>query len=126
MSIDRFHNGLAPEDRTICDRLRSLLDAHLPDAEAKVWHAHPVWFLARNPIAGYSRVKAGVRLMFWSGQGFETPGLTASGSFKAAVATFTAPEEIDAALVARWCAEAHDVQWDYANIVKRKGRLERL
>jgi len=25
-----------------------------------------------------------------------------------------------------WCAKAREIQWDYKNIVKRKGRLERL
>ncbi len=26
----------------------------------------------------------------------------------------------------RWLAKARDIQWDYKNIVRRKGRLERL
>ena len=35
-------------------------------------------------------------------------------------------DEIDAKLLASWLAESRDVQWDYKNIVKRKGKLERL
>jgi hypothetical protein len=124
--IDEYHDGLAIADKAICDRLRSEIDALLPDAQSKVWHAHPVWFLNGNPIVGYSRVKAGISLMFWSGQSFATPGLSPSGSFKAAVARFADADAINAAQLARWLAESRSVQWDYKNIVKRKGRLERL
>ena len=126
LSIDAFHGRLAPEDRAICDRLRALLDEGLPDAGARIWHAHPVWFLKDNPIVGYGRLKHAVRLMFWSGQGFETPGLAPTGSFKAAEMRYTDPDQIDPDRIARWCAEARVIQWDYANIVKRKSRLERL
>ena len=56
----------------------------LPDAEQKIWHAHPVWFLNGNPIVGYSKLKECVRLLFWSGQSFDEPGLQKEGSFKAA------------------------------------------
>jgi hypothetical protein len=34
--------------------------------------------------------------------------------------------EIDRDLLRRWLAEARTVQWDYRNIVRRKGMLERL
>jgi hypothetical protein len=33
---------------------------------------------------------------------------------------------VDTGKLARWLAEARDVQWDYRNLVRRKGRLERL
>jgi hypothetical protein len=103
-----------------------LIDKGLPDAMSKVWHAHPVWFLAGNPIVGYSRLKDGVRLMFWSGQSFDAPGLAPTGTFKAAEQRYAQADEIDAQALARWLVEARTVQWDYKNIVKRKGRLERL
>ena len=125
-TIDHFHAALADTDRAICDRLRALIVAGLPEAESKIWHAHPVWFLEGNPITGYSRLKDAVRLMFWSGQSFETPGLAASGTFKAAEIRDRDPGEIDAEALAAWLAESRDVQWDYLNIRKRKGRLERL
>ena len=124
--IDAFHDALAPADRAICDALRAAIDVGLPEAEAKVWHGHPVWFLDGNPIVGYSKLKDCVRLMFWSGQSFTRPGLAPDGSFKAATIRYTAPDQIDPAALAAWLAEARDVQWDYKNIVKRKGRLERL
>ncbi|WP_316012853.1 DUF1801 domain-containing protein [Roseobacter sp. HKCCA0434] len=123
---DAFHAALAPEDRAICDRLRAAIDDGLPEAESKVRHAHPVWFLNHNPIVGYSRLKDCVRLMFWSGQGFATPGLTPTGTFKAAELRIRDVADLDAAPLTDWLAEARKVQWDYANIVKRKGRLERL
>lgn len=125
-TIDAYHATLAPRDRAICDRLRAALDRGLPEAEARVWHAHPVWFLSGNPIAGYARLKDCTRVLFWSGQDFPTPGLRPSGTFKAAEARFTAAEHVDDALLAGWCRDGRAIQWDYRNIVKRKGRLERL
>jgi hypothetical protein len=125
-SIEAYHTAQSEADRQICDTLRRVIDDALPEAQSKIWHAHPVWFLDGNPVTGYSKLKTCIRLLFWSGQSFETPGLKPEGSFKAAEARFTAPEEIDEALLRRWLAEARTVQWDYRNIVKRKGRLERL
>jgi hypothetical protein len=125
-TIDDWHAALTGDAVTICATLRQLIDTALPDAGSKVWHAHPVWFLAGNPIVGYSQRKSGINLMFWSGQSFTTPGLTPEGSFKAAEVRFTTPDQIDPDLVARWLDEARHVQWDYRNIVRRKGVLLRL
>lgn len=125
-SIDAYHAAQAPEDRAICDALRSAIDRALPQAEAKIWHAHPVWFLNGNPIVGYSKLKPCIRLLFWSGQSFAAPGLTPEGSFKAAEARYRSLAEIDPAALDLWLAEARVVQWDYKNIVRNKGRLDRL
>ncbi len=125
-AVDDWHAALTGDAVAICATLRQLIDAALPDAESKVWHAHPVWFLAGNPIVGYSLRKSGINLMFWSGQSFTTPGLTPEGSFKAAEVRFTTPDQIDPDLVARWLEEARHIQWDYRNIVRRKGVLLRL
>ncbi len=125
-TIDAFHASLREVDRAICDRLRAEIDAGLGEAECKIWHAHPVWFLEGNPIAGYSKLKHCVRLMFWSGQSFETPGLKADGSFKAATLRLTHPDQIDGARLQAWLGEARGIQWDYKNIYKTKGVLNRL
>ena len=125
-TIEAYNAAQAPGERDICEALKRAIDAGLPGAERKIWDAHPVWFLEGNPIAGYSKLKGCIRLLFWSGQSFETPGLTPEGKYKAAEARYTAVEEVDEALLKRWLAEARTVQWDYKNIVKRKGRLERL
>lgn len=113
-------------DQAICDRLAKIIDRELPEAENKVWHAHPVWFLDGNPVVGYSKLKHCVRLLFWSGQSFDEPGLTKEGKFKAAEARYTAADQINEADLARWLAKSRDIQWDYKNIVRRKGQLERL
>jgi len=98
----------------------------LPKAESKIWHRHPVWFLDGNPIAGYSKLKSCVRLLFWSGQSFEEPGLAPEGSFKAAEARYTSADQIDVKALRRWLRKSKKIQWDYKNIVKRKGKLKRL
>ncbi len=124
--IAAYHAALEPGERAICDCLRREIDAALPDADSKVWHAHPVWFLSGNPIVGYARRKAGVTLLFWSGQSFGEAGLMPEGKFKAAEARYAAATEIDLAPLRRWLNHARHIQWDYKNIVKRKGVLERL
>ncbi|MGQ0610986.1 MAG: DUF1801 domain-containing protein [Paracoccaceae bacterium] len=125
--IDAYNQALGATDRAICEGLREIIDAGLAGAESKLWHAHPVWFLAGNPIVGYSRQKAAIRLMFWSGRGFESTRLLAgTGRFMDASAFFTAPDQIDAVEITGWLAQAARVQWDYKNIVRNRGQLNRL
>jgi len=80
--IGGFHQSLGSQGRRICDLLRAEIDRHLPEAESKIWHAHPVWCLDAS--------------------------------------------QIDRAALAGWIAQARVIQWDYKNIYKRQGRLERL
>jgi hypothetical protein len=122
----KYNQSLAPGDREIADLLSSEIDRALPDAENKVWHAHPVWFLEGNPVVGYSKLKGNVRLLFWSGQSFDEKELKGEGNFKAAEARFTAVDQVNTRILQRWLKKARDIQWDYKNIVRRKGRLERL
>lgn len=122
----KYNQALAPSDKTICDLLAQEIDKRLPEAENKIWHAHPVWFLDGNPVVGYSKLKDCVRLLFWSGQSFEEELLKNEGKFKAAEARYTDPKQVDKKALQRWLLKARDIQWDYKNIVKRKGRLERL
>ena len=124
--IEAYHAALPDAARAVCDLLAREIQAALPDAVGKVWHRHPVWFLDGNPVAGYSLLKGGVRLLFWSGQSFDEPGLHPEGSFKAAEARYPEAAQVDVAALRRWLGKARDIQWDYKNIVKRKGRLERL
>lgn len=121
-----YNAAQSTEDRRICELLAREIDRALPDAENKVWHGHPVWFLDGNPIVGYSKLKGCLRLLFWSGQSFSTPGLSPEGKFKAAEARFESAGQADVQSLRRWLAESRDVQWDYKNIVKRRGVLERL
>lgn len=123
---EKYNKSQAPSNRAICQLLADEIDRALPDAENKVWHAHPVWFLDGNPIVGYSVLKDCVRVLFWSGQSFKDKGLKKEGTFKAAEARYTAVDQVDSEKLGRWLAEARDVQWDYKSLTRRKGRLERL
>jgi hypothetical protein len=122
----KYNEVQSPADRAICQLLAERIDRELPEAENKIWHAIPVWFLDGNPIVGYSKLKNCVRLLFWSGQSFKKKGLQKEGTFKAAEARYTAVARVDTEKLGRWLAEARDIQWDYKNLVRRKGRLERL
>lgn len=121
------YNDEQPElDKAICQVLAHEIDTQMPSAESKIWHGAPVWFLEGNPIVGYTKRKVGVTLLFWSGQSFDEPGLENEGSFKAAQKKYMSLEEIDTEKLARWLEKAKEIQWDYKNIVKRKGHLERI
>ncbi|MBK7225694.1 MAG: DUF1801 domain-containing protein [Saprospiraceae bacterium] len=124
--IQSYNDALAESDKVICNFLCKAIIEQLPDAEYKIWHSHPVWFLDGNPIVGYHKLKDSVRLLFWSGQSFEEENLKPEGKFKAAEIRFTSVEQIDKSDVIRWLQKSRSFQWDYKNIVKRKGKLERL
>ena len=124
--IQAYNQSLSKDDQAICNMLAEEIDRHLPKAENKIWHRHPVWFLEGNPIVGYSKLKDSVRLLFWSGQTFEEPGLAPEGSFKAAEARYTTVDQVNTKDLKRWLDKSKKIQWDYKNIVKRKGVLERL
>ncbi len=112
--------------KLICSRLAKEIDAGLSSVESKIWHGAPVWFLDGNPVVGYVVLKSCVRLLFWSGGSFEEPSLTPEGSFKAAEARYTSTTQINSRELKRWLKKAKAIQWDYKNIVKRKGKLVRL
>ena len=122
-----YNEAQSATDQAICVLLAAELTKHLAGAENKVWHAHPVWFLDGNPIAGYSKQKAGIRLMFWSGAGFEEPLLNVLGEkFKDASVFYNSVDDINVQDLQRWLEKSIQIQWDYKNLVKRKGKLERL
>ena len=123
--IQEYNQSL--EEAELCNKLATLIDINLKNAENKIWHAHPVWFLDGNPIVGYSKQKKGIRLMFWSGTDFGEENLSVLGKkFKDASVFYNSVTEIDATDLIRWLGKSEKIQWDYKNIVKRKGNLERL
>jgi hypothetical protein len=124
--IRAYNAAQSAGDKRICDALAQTIDRHLTGAESKIWHRHPVWFLDGNPIVGYSKLKDCVRLLFWSGRSFDEPGLGPEGNFKTAGARYTSADEISAKDLKRWLEKSIEIQWDYKNIVKRKGKLVRL
>jgi hypothetical protein len=124
--IQAYNDLQSDEEQEICNILAQEITRQLKEAENKIWHAHPVWFLDGNPIVGYSKLKGCIRLLFWSGQSFEEEGLSKEGTFKAAEMRYTAADQVKKKDLTRWLKKARDIQWDYKNLVKRKGKLERL
>lgn len=125
--IQEYNNKLEANDKAICDTLADQINEQLLEAESKLWHGHPVWFLDGNPITGYSKQKKGIRLMFWSGADFEEEKLSVKGEkFKDASIFYNDVTEINTDELKRWLEKSRNIQWDYKNIVKRKGVLEPL
>jgi hypothetical protein len=125
--IKAYNDKQTAVNKAIFDLLANTIDNELTEAESKIWHAHPVWFLDGNPIVGYSKQKAGIRLMFWSGADFEEENLNVRGAkFKDASIFYNTISEIETIDINRWLKKSREIQWDYKNIVKRKGQLDRL
>ncbi|MBX7224986.1 MAG: DUF1801 domain-containing protein [Chitinophagales bacterium] len=125
--IQIYHNNLSITELEICSLLYATIEDVLTEANYKIWHAHPVWFIHDNPIVGYSKQKKGIRLMFWSGKDFQENKLNVMGEkFKDASIFYNHVTEIDIHDLKCWLKKSITIQWDYKNIVKRKGRLERL
>ncbi len=125
--IISYNEKQIPSDQEICNLLAKLIIQELPEADYKIWHAHPVWFLNGNPIVGYSKLKEGVKLMFWSGADFNEEKLKpGSGKFKDASIRLTSLQDLEFVELARWLEKSRIIQWDYKNIVKRKGVLIKI
>ena len=122
--IDDYRSKLEAVDRELGLALEAAIARGLPQAVGKVWHGHPVWFIDGNPVVGYNMKKSGMRVLFWSGQSFVTPGLVPIGSFKAAE---FAPGSIDLLRTLpfeTWLDEASTIQWDYKNLVKNRALVK--
>lgn len=125
--IKTYNNEQTAIDQEICNQLATIINSTLSNSESKIWHSHPVWFLNGNPIVGYSKQKKGIRLMFWSGSDFNEDNLSVRGlKFKDASIFFKNISEIEINDLKRWLIKSKEIKWDYKNIVKRKGKLEKL
>ena len=125
--LTTYNTSLEALEQAICDRLMKVINEHLPGAQPKIWHRHPVWFLEGNPVVGYSKEKRGIRLMFWSGADFGEEALhIRGGKFKDASIFYNNLSDMNDSDIKRWLGKAREIQWDYKNIVKRKGVLKKL
>jgi hypothetical protein len=125
-TIAEYNNLQSEENKKICNILQKEISQELKESESKIWHGGPVWFLDENPVVGYWVRKQGVQLLFWSGQSFDESGLEKEGTFKAAQKIFLDASEIDTEELSKWLKKSREIQWDYKNIVKNKGKLSRL
>jgi uncharacterized protein YdhG (YjbR/CyaY superfamily) len=122
--IQQYIESQTESDQLICEKLSEIINENLIEAESKVWHAHPVWFLEENPIVGYNKQKKGIRLMFWSGKSFNEEVLNVlGGKFQDASVFYNDVSEINEDEVKRCLEKAEKIQWDYKNLMKRKGQL---
>ncbi len=125
-TIIKYNEDQVSPNIAICRQLAQLIQDNLADSTNKLWHGGPVWFIDGNPVVGYWVRKHGVALLFWSGQSFDEPGLENEGKFKAAQIKYTDVSQINESDVKRWLQKAHDIQWNYKDIIKNKGQLNRI
>ena len=118
--IVAYHQKLSEQDQVTCLQLFAHISRVLPEAVGKVWHGHPVWFIGGNPVVGYHRQKAALKVLFWSGQSFGDPSLVPLGSFKAAGFELPTIQDLDAPAFDRWLGQAREIQWDYQGLPKKR------
>ena len=125
--IKLYNQQQTASDQEICNLLAQTINKELTEAESKIWHAHPVWFLNSNPTVGYSKEKKGIRLMFWSGADFDVENLNVKGQkFKDASIFYNHVSEVNTKELILWLQKSREIQWNYKDLVKKKGKLERL
>lgn len=124
--IDRYNASQSANDQKICYLLMEEINRKLTESESKIWHGSPVWFIDDNPVVGYCKLKDCIQLLFWSGQTFGEEGLKPIGKYKAGEARYTGANQINIDDLSQWLNKSIEIQWDYKNISKRKGVLERL
>jgi hypothetical protein len=66
-----------------------------------------------------------LQLLFWNDESFDD-NLKPVEKYKAAEACITEIKQINLLDLTRWLHKAQEIQWDYKNLVKHKGVLERL
>lgn len=127
IEIQKYNGSQTESDQEICSKLSELITDYLSFTEAKIWHAHPVWFIDGNPIVGYSKQKKGIRLMFWSGKSFQEDKLNVEGvKFQDSSIFYNDVAEIIDEDLLRWLKKSENIQWDYQNLIKRKGELIKI
>lgn len=126
-TISEYNKLQTKNVKEVCNLLELNINTFLKKSDSKLWHGSPVWFIEGNPIVSYSVRKDGrVSLMFFSGQSFDELDLKPEGKFKAAEIFYTDMKEIKITHLKRWLKKSTDIQWDYKNIVKRKGVLKKI
>ena len=119
--IRDFDLSQTPELAAVCKVLRAEIDVALPQADAKIWHGAPVWFLEGYPVVGYSIKAKKAALLFWNGQALGEPMLKPMGKHFAAEILFSHVSELDVPAIQRCLAKAgKNVFKDYASF--REGR----
>jgi uncharacterized protein YdhG (YjbR/CyaY superfamily) len=125
MTVATYEKAQKPELAAVCRLLRKEIDATLPMSGAKIYHGIPVWFIAGNPVVGFSvNAKKQVNLLFWNGQALKEPDLEAVGKFHAAQVQFGDVGEVDKKKLKRWLKKAGKDIWDYAGMRKKKGKAK--
>jgi uncharacterized protein YdhG (YjbR/CyaY superfamily) len=121
MTVAGYEKAQKPELAAICRVLRKEIDATLPMSGVMIYHAMPVWFIAGNPVVGFSvNAKKKVNLLFWNGQAFGEPDLEAVGKFHAAQIQFGDVEEIDKKKLKKWLKRAGKDIWDFEAYRKKQ------
>ncbi|GAA3686465.1 hypothetical protein GCM10023081_24760 [Arthrobacter ginkgonis] len=106
-TVPDYNAALDPPLRDVADRLAELLGDGLPELEATLWHAQPVWMHGKHPVAGYKAFPRYVTLMLWVGPEFHDPAgvLQPAGNQNVVTVKYERTEDIHEDLVGGWLAQ---------------------
>lgn len=124
--IEKYNSLQSAEEQKICNILMDVINNNNTEAQCKIWHGGPVWFIDGNPVVGYCKLSNGIQLLFWSGKSFEEEYLKPVGKYMAAEIRYKEANQINNDDLIRWINKSKEIQWNYKNIVKSKGVLLRL
>ncbi|MFD2764021.1 DUF1801 domain-containing protein [Micromonospora eburnea] len=107
--------GLDVPLREVGEKIRTVVDAALPEATAAVWHGHPVWGLGdqpgRTPVCLVKAYSSYVTFGLWRGQDVDdASGRLVPGARRMASVKLRTLDEIDPDLFTGWLRQAYALE----------------
>lgn len=108
LTVDQYLASLSEDLQLVGGQLVRLLDEGLPRAQGVIWHGHPVWMIAKQPVAAFKAHATHMTFMIWKGQLLtdRSGRLEASGSATMANLKLRTADDLDAALFTNWLHQA--------------------
>ncbi|MEU8259586.1 DUF1801 domain-containing protein [Micromonospora sp. NPDC048999] len=114
-AVTDYLAGLDAPLREVGEKLRTVIDAALPEAASAMWHGHPVWGLGdrpgRTPVCLVKAYTSYVTFGLWRGQDVDdASGRLVAGARRMASVKLRAVDEIDPDLFTRWLRQAYNLE----------------
>ena len=108
LTVDQYLTSMSDALKPVGAELARIITDALSDAEGTIWHGHPTWLRAAQPIAAFKAHSDHVTFMIWAGQLLtdRSGRLVASGSATMATLKAASPDELDAPLFTNWLHQA--------------------
>ncbi|OKI67918.1 DUF1801 domain-containing protein [Micromonospora sp. CB01531] len=114
-AVTDYLAGLDAPLRETAEKLRTVIDAALPEASGAMWHGHPVWGLGdrpgKTPVCLVKAYPSYVTFGLWRGQDVaDASGRLTPGARRMASVKLRTIDEIDPDLFAGWLRQAYALE----------------